>query len=316
MRRRYQYGLGGDFRARRAHGRRAAAWPGDGARCARDAATVAGAGRAPPPVTGPAASAAAAALFARGRELRAAERRRVHRGRGRPQRAAVLAGSRGARLQRVVCARRQVGGVHVDARRLRRPLPRSSRRNQARAAHRQPRASTIRACCPRRTAARVRVEPQRPGRHLDARAALRRSHERHELAGRGLSSAVVPRRRVARILVGSRLGGSEVHVRDAAFDGAVHRSARRHRACVASRRMRSLRAARSGRTDGKSLYFYEADVDEVQKIRSPLRLRATTQIARIDVAGGQRRTLTTGAGEKWSPRRAVARPHRLRERRP
>jgi TolB protein len=54
--------------------------------------------------------------------------------------------------------------------------------------------------------------------------------------------------------------------------------------------------------DGQSLFFYEADVDEVQKIRSPLRLRATTQIARIDVAGGQRRTLTTGAGEKWSPR--------------
>ncbi len=54
--------------------------------------------------------------------------------------------------------------------------------------------------------------------------------------------------------------------------------------------------------DGESLFFYEADVDEVQKIRSPLRLRATTQIARIDVAGAERRALTTGAGEKWSPR--------------
>ena len=38
--------------------------------------------------------------------------------------------------------------------------------------------------------------------------------------------------------------------------------------------------------DGKRLLFYEAEVDEVQKIRSPLRLRATTQIASIDIATG------------------------------
>jgi Tol biopolymer transport system component len=55
--------------------------------------------------------------------------------------------------------------------------------------------------------------------------------------------------------------------------------------------------------DGLSLLYYEADVDEVQKIRSPLRLRATTQIASVDVASGERRTLTVGAGEKWSPHR-------------
>jgi Tol biopolymer transport system component len=58
--------------------------------------------------------------------------------------------------------------------------------------------------------------------------------------------------------------------------------------------------------DGKSLLFYDAAIDEVQKIRSPLRLRATTQIARVDVQTGQRRALTTGAGEKWSPHPLVA----------
>lgn len=55
--------------------------------------------------------------------------------------------------------------------------------------------------------------------------------------------------------------------------------------------------------DSASLLYYEADVDEVQKIRSPLRLRATTQIASVDIATGAHRTLTSGAGEKWTPRR-------------
>jgi len=54
--------------------------------------------------------------------------------------------------------------------------------------------------------------------------------------------------------------------------------------------------------DGASLLYYEAAVAEVQKIRSPLRLRATTQIASVDIATGLHRTLTTGAGEKWTPR--------------
>ena len=53
--------------------------------------------------------------------------------------------------------------------------------------------------------------------------------------------------------------------------------------------------------NGKQLLYYEAEVDEVQRIRSPLRLRATTQIATIDIATGEHRTLTSGAGEKWSP---------------
>jgi TolB protein len=55
--------------------------------------------------------------------------------------------------------------------------------------------------------------------------------------------------------------------------------------------------------DDRSLLYYEADVDEVQKIRSPLRLRATTQIASVVVATGRRTMLTSAAGEKWSPRR-------------
>jgi Tol biopolymer transport system component len=54
--------------------------------------------------------------------------------------------------------------------------------------------------------------------------------------------------------------------------------------------------------DGKRLIYYEADIAEVQKIRSPLRLRGTTQIARVDLATNERQALTDGAGEKSSPR--------------
>jgi TolB protein len=54
--------------------------------------------------------------------------------------------------------------------------------------------------------------------------------------------------------------------------------------------------------DGSRLAIYEADPDEVQKITSPRRLRGTTQIATVDVATGERRVLTAGAGEKSSPR--------------
>ncbi|HZF30247.1 MAG TPA: hypothetical protein VE907_14100 [Gammaproteobacteria bacterium] len=53
--------------------------------------------------------------------------------------------------------------------------------------------------------------------------------------------------------------------------------------------------------DGRELVYYQAAVDEVQKIRSPLRLRATTQLATIDVATGAGVELTSGPGEKWSP---------------
>jgi len=54
--------------------------------------------------------------------------------------------------------------------------------------------------------------------------------------------------------------------------------------------------------DGRTLVVYEADVGEVAKITAARRLRGTTQIATINVATGERRVLTSGAGEKWSPR--------------
>lgn len=54
--------------------------------------------------------------------------------------------------------------------------------------------------------------------------------------------------------------------------------------------------------DGKQLVFYEADISEVGKIISPLRQRGTTQIATIDIQTNERQVLTSGAGEKWSPR--------------
>ena len=54
--------------------------------------------------------------------------------------------------------------------------------------------------------------------------------------------------------------------------------------------------------DGKQLVVYEAELDQVQRITSARRLRGTTQIATLDVASGERRVLTAGDGEKWSPR--------------
>lgn len=53
--------------------------------------------------------------------------------------------------------------------------------------------------------------------------------------------------------------------------------------------------------DGKRLVYYEASVDNVQKVRSPLRLRGTTQIVSLDLATNERQVLTSDAGEKWSP---------------
>ena len=54
--------------------------------------------------------------------------------------------------------------------------------------------------------------------------------------------------------------------------------------------------------DGKHLLFYEAELGELGEITSVTRPRATTQIATIDLATNKRRVLTTGPGEKWSPR--------------
>jgi Tol biopolymer transport system component len=55
-------------------------------------------------------------------------------------------------------------------------------------------------------------------------------------------------------------------------------------------------------SDGRSLLVYKAEVSEVAKITTPRRLRGTTQIATIDVATGEERALSSGPGEKWSPR--------------
>jgi TolB protein len=54
--------------------------------------------------------------------------------------------------------------------------------------------------------------------------------------------------------------------------------------------------------DGKRLVFYEASIDEAFNIVLPDRRRGTTQIATLDIASGERKVVTSGAGEKWSPR--------------
>ena len=54
--------------------------------------------------------------------------------------------------------------------------------------------------------------------------------------------------------------------------------------------------------DGKQVVFYTASFQDVIAISDPRRLRATTQISVIDVAGGNLHDVTSGNGEKWSPR--------------
>ncbi|MEG3164002.1 hypothetical protein U1701_05285 [Sphingomonas sp. PB2P19] len=57
--------------------------------------------------------------------------------------------------------------------------------------------------------------------------------------------------------------------------------------------------------DGSRLVFYIAPITEVAKVTGARRLRGTTQIAAMDIASGQRTILTSGEGEKWSPRWVV-----------
>ncbi len=53
--------------------------------------------------------------------------------------------------------------------------------------------------------------------------------------------------------------------------------------------------------DGEELLFYEAELNEVNRITAPTRLRGVTQLAKMDVQTGARRVLTSEPGEKWSP---------------
>ena len=53
--------------------------------------------------------------------------------------------------------------------------------------------------------------------------------------------------------------------------------------------------------DGKQVVFYTGSFEDVIAISDPRRLRATTQIAVVDVASGGVRMVTSGKGEKWSP---------------
>ena len=54
--------------------------------------------------------------------------------------------------------------------------------------------------------------------------------------------------------------------------------------------------------DGKRIAFYAAPLAEVVNITTARALRGTTQIETIELSSGARRTLTSGSGEKWSPR--------------
>lgn len=54
--------------------------------------------------------------------------------------------------------------------------------------------------------------------------------------------------------------------------------------------------------DGKKLVVYEAEMSEVENLVAVRQLRAVTQVTTIDLATGERTAVTSGKGEKWSPR--------------
>jgi Tol biopolymer transport system component len=54
--------------------------------------------------------------------------------------------------------------------------------------------------------------------------------------------------------------------------------------------------------DGRRLVIYEAELAEVDNIVAVRRLRGVTQITTIEVPTGERSVVTSGKGEKWSPR--------------
>jgi TolB protein len=54
--------------------------------------------------------------------------------------------------------------------------------------------------------------------------------------------------------------------------------------------------------DGKHLAYYSATIPELMNITGARRIRGTTQIVSIDVQSGEQSVLTSGPGEKLSPR--------------
>jgi dipeptidyl aminopeptidase/acylaminoacyl peptidase len=54
--------------------------------------------------------------------------------------------------------------------------------------------------------------------------------------------------------------------------------------------------------DSSRLVFYQGTIVEVMKIRDARHLRGTTQIVSVVVKTSERQVLTSGDGEKWSPR--------------
>lgn len=54
--------------------------------------------------------------------------------------------------------------------------------------------------------------------------------------------------------------------------------------------------------NGTKVVVYEAELPEVNSIVAVRQMRGTTQIATIDVTSGERTAVTSGKGEKWSPR--------------
>ena len=63
--------------------------------------------------------------------------------------------------------------------------------------------------------------------------------------------------------------------------------------------------------DGKSLVFYTASIEQVAKLTGIRRLGGTTQLVTLELATGKRAVITTGEGEKFTPRWLGGSPARI-----
>ena len=236
-------------------------------------------------------------------QLRPAEHGPLRGRRGREEREAARAPRR-ERLQRLVLRRRRVGRLHLAPEGLRGHLPGPPRRHRAGAADRRPGLRRPGRPLAGRQTARLRLQSRRPRQPLAPRPGHEEGQPVDEARRRRLPPGLVAGRRVDRLLVGPRFEEAEGRERDSSpsIPPKSISSARTAPACAGSPRRKRSPAARRGRPTARSWSSTRRNSPRSSNIVAVRRLRGTTQIATIDVATGERTVVTSGAGEKWSPR--------------
>ncbi len=169
----------------------------------------------------------------------------------------------------------------------------------------------------RRTLARVRLHAQRARGDLAARPENETAPQPHESCRWALPTRVVARWAVARVFLRSRFAEAETAgwLRDDPAHGDLSH-ARGRLELRQLTHMDSLRRQPELFRRRQADRVLHGELQDVIAISDPRRQRATTQIAVIDVAGGTPRMVTSGKGEKWSPRWVTSDVDRLCQRRP